>query len=451
MSTEVQIEPIPLTDLGNCQRFAQQHGGRVKFVHVWSKWFGFNGRYWVQDTSGEVMRLAKQTALNIYAEAAIFTDRKEAQEVARWAHSSQSRHRLQAMVDLAKSEQPIPLDHSTLDSDGWLLNCDNGTVDLKAGGKLGKHRPEDFLSMTTGVEYPTEDVPTPIWSRFLNEIFEGNAELIGFVQRLLGLALVGHVYEHVLPIAIGTGSNGKTVLLETACGVMGDYAMVATQGLLLVKKHQAHSTEVADLFRKRLVVVTETNDGARLDEGLVKSFTGGESIRARRMREDNWQFTPSHTLLMVTNHRPVVKGTDNGIWRRLRLVPFNAQIPPEKQDPSLAEKLKSEYPGILRWMVQGCLNWQLDGLNEPPEVLLATGGYRAEQDVLGAFLDDCCIIGGSYQIQASTLYTAYKHWTENNGERSENQRNFAARMVERGFERKKNNQIWYCGLTLADG
>jgi putative DNA primase/helicase len=452
VNTEVEqvAEPIPLTDTGNCERFAQQHGDCVKHVHLWGKWFLFNGRYWQHDTSGEVVRRAKQTARSIYAEAAMFTDRKEQKEVSRWAHASQSHHRIQAMLALAKSEQPIPLDHDTLDSDGWLLNSENGTVDLKTG-KLQKHRAADFQSMTTGVEFPTTDVPTPLWSKFLDDTFEGNAALIGFVQRLCGLALVGHVYEHILPIAIGTGSNGKTVFTETIRSVLGDYAMVATQGLLLVKKHQTHSTEVADLFRKRLVIVSETNDGSRLDEGLVKTLTGGEAIRARRMREDNWQFVPSHTLLLVTNHRPVVKGTDCGIWRRIRLVPFNAHIAPEKQDPALVEKLKPEYPGILRWMVQGCLAWQRGGLQEPPEVLGATGEYRAQQDVLGQFVDDCCIVGGSYQIQASPLYKAYRQWAETSGEHPENRRNFSARMVERGFEKKKNNQVWYVGLTLSEG
>lgn len=449
MSIDVEREPIPLTDLGNCQRFAQQHGGRVKYVHVWNKWLIWNGRYWQPDDSGEVLRLAKQTAQNIYGEAASFTDRKEAKAVAHWANRSQSKERLTAMLYLARSEQPIPLDHETLDSDGWLLNNENGTVDLKSG-QLGKHRPEDFLSMTTGVEYPTGKTSSPMWQKFLDEIFEGNERLIGFVQRLCGVALVGHVYEHVLPMAIGVGCNGKSVLTETIHSVLGDYAMTATQGLLVIKRFQSHSTEVADLFRKRLVIVSETSDGSRLNEGLVKSLTGGDQIRARRMREDNWQFTPSHTLLLVTNHRPVVTGRDHGIWRRIRLIPFNATIAAEKQDARLAERLRDEHPAILAWMVQGCLDWQQGGLQEPDEVLLATNEYKAQQDILGSFIDECCLVGDAYRVKSKTLYDAYREWSKQSGEDPETSRKFKAELVERGFETQKSGTNWVLGITLGE-
>ena len=221
------------------------------------------------------------------------------------------------------------------------------------------------------------------------------------MQRLCGVALVGGIYEHILPLAIGTGCNGKTVLCETVRCVLGEYGMAAPQGLLMVKRFQGHSTETADLFRKRLVIVSETNDDSRLNEGLVKSLTGGEAIRARRMREDNWEFNPTHTLLLVTNHRPIVKGRDVGIWRRLRLIPFNAQIVAEQQDAHLAEKLRAEYPAILAWMVRGSLDWQQGGLQEPQEVLVATDQYKAEQDVLGGFIDDCCLVGAEFRVKSA--------------------------------------------------
>jgi len=441
--------PTALTDLGNCERFAEQHGHNVKHVHAWNKWLVWNGRFWEHDRSGEVMRLAKKTARSIYTEAALFTGKEEAKKVARWAHGSQSKARLDAMLALARSEQPVPLNHDTLDSDGWLLNCNNGTLELK-NGKLREHQSDDFITMTTGIEYPRVEADAPLWSRFLNDIFEGNQDLIGFVQRLCGVALVGHIYEHILPIAIGVGSNGKSVLCETIRAVLGDYSMAAAQGILVASRNQKHSTEVADLFRKRLVIVSETDDGAKLNEGLVKSLTGGEAIRARRMREDNWQFEPTHTVLLVTNHKPVVKGTDHGIWRRLRIIPFNATIAAEKQDKRLTEKLRVEHPAILRWMVEGCLAWQQGGLQEPTEVLLATSEYKVEQDVLGGFVSDHCLTGEAYRVKSSAIYNAYRKWAEESGERIENRRQFSAHMAERGFEKVKNNQVWYLGITLSE-
>ncbi len=439
--------PTALTDLGNCERFARDHGGTVKYVHRWNKWLWWNGRYWEADNNGEIDRLGKQTAMRIYAEAADFTDKKEAQAVARWAHSSQSRHRLSAMLELAKSELPIPLDHETLDSDPWSLNCENGTVDLQTG-KLHKHRPEDFQSMTTGVDYPTTDKPVKLWLRFLSEIFEDNQELIGFVQRFCGVALIGKVYEHILAIAIGSGDNGKSVTTETWCNVLGDYALSAQQGLITTETRGVNSQGLSKLFRKRLVIVSETNDGARLNEGLVKRITGGDRICDRNLYENFWEFDPTHTLLMVTNHRPVVKGTDHGIWRRIRLIPFNAKIPVQKQDKKLTEKLRDEYPAILRWMVQGCLEYQKSGLQEPEEVLLATSEYRGQEDTLGTFIDDCCMVNSRYQIKAGSLYSAYRNWADTAGEKAETQRTFGQSMTERGFDRKRNNGLWYQGLTL---
>ncbi len=448
MTAEILTGPHDCTDVGNGERFAEQHGGKAKYIHAWKKWIIWNGKYWELDPSGEVERLAKQTASSIYIEASRFSDPKEARAYSDWAHGSQSRFRLSSMLAMAMSEQPIPCDYQTLDSDGWQLNCENGTVNLKTG-KLDKHRPADFITMSTGVEYPSVgQVNAPLWLSFLEDIFEGNQDLIGFVQRLCGVALVGHIYEHILPIAIGTGCNGKSVLCETIRAVLGDYAMAAAQGILIAKRNQQHSTEVADLFRKRLVIVSETDDGAKLNEGLVKTLTGGEAIRARRMREDNWQFDPSHTILLVTNHRPVVKGTDHGIWRRLRIIPFNATIAAEKQDKQLTEKLRAEHPAILRWMVEGCLAWHRDGLQEPAEVMLATKEYKSDQDTLGVFVDDCCMVGAAYQIKCAALYDAYKIWATSEGETVGSNRKFKTRMVEKGFETRKNVTNWYQGITL---
>ncbi len=202
------------------------------------------------------------------------------------------------------------------------------------------------------------------------------------------MALVGEVLENILAILHGTGANGKSVFIETICGMLGDdYAMFAAPTLLLVDRWGRHPTERADLFGKRLVCINETGEGNRLSESTVKQLTSREKIRARRMREDSWEFSPTHSIVLATNHRPEVRGTDYGIWRRLRLVPFGVVIPEPERDNELAEKLQSEWPAILRWAVAGCLAWQRGGLAEPEQVKVATAEYRAEQDVLGEFID----------------------------------------------------------------
>ncbi len=204
--------------------------------------------------------------------------------------------------------------------------------------------------------------------------------------------------------------------------------------------------------RRRLVAATETDDGCRLSEALVKQLTGGDQLRARRMREDFWGFTPSHTVILTTNHKPTIRGTDNGIWRRIRLVPFTVTIPDAEQDGDLKEKLKSEWPAILRWIVGGCVEWQREGLQPPDEVLAATASYRADMDVLGEFLKESCNVGDGYQARAGELYAVYSHWAEARGEFVESQTKFGLRLADRDYEkgRDQTNRVIYKGLGLRE-
>lgn len=441
-----------LSDVGNGERFAAQHGADLRFCHVWGKWLFWDGRRWSLDTTGEVMRRAKRTARSIYAEAAETPDKDRRESLARWAATSERRERLTAMIALAESEEPIPIAVESLDSDAWLLNVENGTLELRTG-ELREHRRDDYLTKCCPVEYPTEPGDDPeLWLSFLDRIFDSRQPLIDFVQRLMGASLVGEVLEHVLPIYYGPGSNGKSVKIETWAGMLGpDYAMKAPPGLLMVSRSDRHPTELADLHGKRLVAAMETADGGRLSEALVKELTGGDSVRARRMREDFWQFRPSHTVVLATNHKPTIRGTDFGIWRRIRLVPFTVTIPEAEQDRELTSKLRAEWPAILRWAVAGCLDWQRNGLQAPGDVLVATETYRADQDVLGEWLQDRCITGNSYTARASDLYHAYKDWATGRGEYVESQTRFGTRLAERGFgkDRDSGNRVVYRGIGLV--
>ena len=447
-----------LTDLGNGERFAAQHGANVRYCHAWKKWLVWDGTRWQLDSMGEIERLAKRTIRLIHLEAANENiDHDESEKISRHAHSSEQSGRIRSLLSLAQSEQPIPIAVESLDAEPWLLNCENGTIDLTTG-QLREHRQEDLITKRCPVEYPTEAGDEPVlWLEFLDKIFAGDAELIGFVQRLMGMSLVGEVLEHILIILYGSGCNGKTVLLEIWGGVLGpDYSMKAPHGFLMAKHNESHPTELADLFGKRLVAVAETTDGSRLSEALVKELTGGDTIRARRMREDHGEFKPSHTVVLATNHRPVVRGTDHGLWRRLRLIPFTVTISDDEKDENLANKLRRELPAILRWAVAGCIDWRRNGLQPPQQVMLATEEYRNSSDVFGSFLDECCLtstdptIRASYRIKASSLYANYKKWCEENGEFAETQTKFGTRLSERtdlGIYKKKISTVWWVGIT----
>jgi putative DNA primase/helicase len=263
-------------------------------------------------------------------------------------------------------------------------------------------------------------------------------ELRRFFKKLCGYALTGDVSEHVLPVLYGTGANGKSTILNALLAAVGDYGMQAVPDLLVAKKG-SHPTEVADLFGMRFVASIEVEDGRRLAESLVKQLTGGDKVRARRMRENFWQFDPTHKVFMAVNHKPEVRGTDTAIWRRLRLIPFTETIPPAEQDKKLPQKLEAELPGILAWAVEGCLEWRREGLQAPDEVRRATGQYRSEMDVIGAFLQDECEIGKGFRVPFTALYSRYEQWCEDGGERAETRRKFNARLKERGgFEARRS-------------
>jgi putative DNA primase/helicase len=365
------------------------------------------------------------------------------------------------MLELARSEPGIAVLPDQLDRDPWLVNCVNGTLDLR-DGKLRGHRREDYLTKLCPTPFDPE-AACPAWERFLLAIFRQDGELIRFVQRLLGRALSGDVSEQILPIFWGGGANGKSTLVNAIMRVMGpDYAMKASPDLLMSRRGERHPTELADLFGMRLVVASETHQGRRLDEALIKDMTSGERIRARRMREDFWEFDPTHKIILLTNHKPAVTGTDTGIWRRLRLVPFEETFwDPEdpnnhgkdlpealRQDKTLPERLQTEARGILAWLVRGCSNWLDDGLTLPDKVRVATADYRVAEDRLQHFLGECCLVGPNYRCRAATLYARYRKWCEDGGEESPKQRVFGEAMTERGFGRTTSNGTWYLGVTV---
>jgi len=428
------------TDLANSRRFVRLHGERVRHCHAWGKWVVWDSTRWALDTDGAVVRLAKSVADSVWAEARECGDTDALKFAARTASDKSIR----AFLNLAASD--VAVHPEDLDCNGWLLNCPNGTLDLRTG-ELRAHRREDMLTKITTASY-NADAGSFAWDRFLEDVFTVQP-LIDFMRRLLGYALTGDTREHVLPVFWGRGANGKSTLLESYMHALGpDYSGKATADLLLAKRSDGHPTAIADLHGKRFLACVETGDGRRLNEALVKELTGGDTLKARRMYEDFWQFAPTHKLALCSNHKPTVRGTDLGIWRRLRLIPFVESFTGTRADKTLPDKLKAEADGILAWAVRGCLEWQRGGLTEPDEVQAATAEYRSAEDTIARFLDECCAVTPDAETRGPDLYRRFREWCERGGEHPFSARRFASALEEKGFARRISNGVVWERIAL---
>jgi putative DNA primase/helicase len=346
---------------------------------------------------------------------------------------------------MVKSEPGVPVAPAELDRDPFLLNVLNGTLDLRTG-RLHDHDRADRITKLAPVEYDA-DATCPRWLAFLGRILDGNADLMTYLQRVVGYALTGDVGEQCLFFLYGTGANGKTTYLTAIKDMLGDYGNQSPAELLIAKTHESHPTERADLCGKRFVCTIETDQGKRMAESLLKQLTGGDSIKARRLYQDLFEFKPTWKLFLAANHKPVVRGTDHAIWRRIKLIPFTVTISEAEKDKDLPAKLTAEWPGILAWAVRGCLDWQKYGLGEPDEVRAATDAYRAEQDTIAGFISECLFVHPSAKAKASTLFEEYVKWS---GDRVMTQTEFGKRFEEQGFERKRFASGWfYLGVGVS--
>jgi putative DNA primase/helicase len=452
---DTKTEP-GLTDLGNAHRFAQEHRENIRFCWPWSRWLVWNGRFWSRDETGEIHRLAEATVRAMYKEAAESSSKEQRERLAGWAVKCESHERRLKMLASAQAIASIPILPADMDRDPWLLNVRNGTIDLRTGA-LRPHAREDLITRGINVNYDPAAV-YPTWTHFISELFAGDAETIAFVQRALGYSVTGAVSEDVFFILHGAGSNGKTTFNNCVHDLLDGYAGRVPAELLMIRQGERHPTELATLFRKRFVSCSETGDGRRLAEDRVKSFTSSDPITCRRMREDFWEFQPTHKLWVATNHKPQIRGTDHGIWRRVRLLPFiitfhepETDRKPQK-DPTLPERLRAERSGILRWAVEGALAWQREGLKTPKAVRDATEAYRAEMDVLAGFLEECCVFDEHAEAGASDLYRAYTCWCDNSDECAESQTSFGMRLRERGLtSHKRHGRKAWRGIRLKSG
>ncbi len=421
-------EPADRTDLGNCGRFVKEHAGVLRFVGPWARWFSWNGARWCEDHTGVAEHRAKETVRQLLHDAADAAAGPE-REAVRWALKSHDAGRIRDMLRLARSAPEFSIHHDALDADPWLLNVQNGTLNLRTG-RLRPHDPADLITKLAPVQFDP-DATCPTWDVFVDRSMGGNKALVGFLRRFVGYALVGVTREQVLGFLFGNGANGKSTFVMTLHAIMGDYAVRAPRGLLFESRN-SHPTALTTLFRARFVSCAEVPKGAALDEALVKDLTGGDLIMGRRMREDFWTFAPTHKLFLAGNHKPIVRDGDDGIWRRIRLIPWTVTVPPEERDPQLPEKLVREAPGILAWAVRGCLEWQRDGLGEPPAVTAATAAYRVESDPLREFFDLRLVFSPDAIVSRKDVRIAYEAHCKDNGDEAATPRELGAALRGRG-------------------
>lgn len=448
-----------LTDLGNAERLIAAHGADIRYCKLWAKWLVFDGRRWLIDNTMQVDRYARDVVRSILNEAANAEDLETRQKIAKHALASEQERRITGMMNLARTF--VTIAPAELDRDVWLLNCGNGTIDLKTG-KLRAHDRSDYITKLAPVDFDPE-AQAPRWQRFMLQVADQDAEQVAFTRRALGYSLCGDQSERVLLICWGSGRNGKSAMMETiAATIGGDYAFTLPAETLMVRRGgdddrlQQHR---AALRGARFAVASETAEGARMNEALIKSLTGNDRITGRYLYGEPFEFDPTHTLWLSTNHKPVIKDTTNSTWDRVRLIPFSVRFvthdecpdaPVElRANPTLRAELIEEAPGILAWLVAGCLEWRRSGIGTSRRIKDATREYRADEDLLGRFIEECCHVMKQAAIPATQLYGEYTKWSEQNGERPISQTAFGRALSERGFEKKRQrNGIEWLGLGL---
>ncbi|MCC6673473.1 MAG: hypothetical protein IT458_20615 [Planctomycetes bacterium] len=446
--TEREVTPSALrfTDLGNARALAEQHG--TDCIHVHGRgWFTWDGRRWAEDCTGEVTRRAKLLVGDMLRESAANPNDPTMRELARHALRSATRERIGAMVTLAASEERLAFRPSDLDANPHLLTVKNGTLDLRSGTLLAHDRAHLITKLAPAVYDP--EAQAPLWHAMLERILP-DAEVRSWLKEMIGYGATGLVLDHVVPILWGNGSNGKSTFIGAVQSVLGDYAKAVPAELLMASRGDRHPTERTELEGIRLAVAAETEEGGRLNEPVIKGLSGGDVISARKCGRDFYTFRPTHKLVLLTNHKPIVRGTDHGVWRRLRLLPFTVAIPKAEEDAALPSKLEKEASGILKWIVEGARRFLDRGrLPECAAVTTATEGYRESQDVLGRWIAEKCTITPAASCKSSILYASYKAHVEANGERLLSANAFATALEERGFEKVKASNVFWQGIDLV--
>ena len=432
-------------DTGNANRFKDLIEKSVRYSYTNRSWIFFNGQKWVEDVTGQIKSLADETIERMKIDFADCKNEDEEKVFTKHLKATRSSKGKTAMIK--ETEHLLSITQQALDNFKYLLNVSNGIVDLKKGNLI-KHDAEKFLTKVINYEY-SDKVDCPLWESFLNQIFNNDKDLIRYIQKAIGYSLTGNTEEQCAFFCYGTGRNGKSTFLDIISEIMGDYAInIQPETIMIRPGSSGASSDIARLKGARFVTSVEPNEGLRLNEGLVKQLTGGDKVTARKLYGNEFEFIPEFKLWMGTNHKPIIRGTDLGIWRRIRLIPFLVQIAEDKIDKNLKVKLQNELTGILNWAVEGCLLWKKEGLNIPSAIQQATNEYKSEMDVISSWLSECCEVTWASDEKASDLYKSYSDWANENNEYKMSNTKFGLEISKRHEKIQNRNGIFYKGLKL---
>ena len=424
-------------------RLAASHVDRLLYVHGIG-WHHFDGTRWTEDDSGHAGRAVLEVLSAALAES--IADKQLRADVAR----CESEGGILGVLGVASRLVEFAATVRDLDADPYLLNCSNGTLDLRTR-QVRPHDPRDRLTkVARGAYDPGTDCTE--WERFLGRVLP-DAEERAYLQRVIGQSVYGRVREHLFPVLIGTGANGKGTAYGAMTNALGDYATVINPELLMTRERGGiGGPEMMTLLGARLVIGSETEEGRKLDEATMKRLTGGDELTARRLYSPPVSWQPSHQIVYVTNALPTVKGNDPAVWRRVRVVPFDVVVPAEERDPTLPERLALHADAVLSWIVAGHFDYEDNGgMREPASVLHATGAYQADSDAVARFIADACETSPYVHATTREVFTAWTRWAASEGAETVSERKFSGELTRLGFEARKTNRgkVW-AGLKPAD-
>lgn len=437
-------------DTGNADRFIDRYGHLYKHSYITNKFYIYDGQKWKVDDRGAIRKLIDEMIENIKNEKVLHSEdvteeeaREAFQKYYKKTRGTQSKKNI--MNELMHRKTVTP---DEFDNDDMLLNVANGYVDLTSR-ELYKHDINRMFSQIANTDY-SEKMQPSVWLDFLNDIFAGDKEVIRYIQKALGYSLTGSTREQIMFILFGKGRNGKSIFVETIAEILGDYSNNMQAKSLMVQKNDNVNTDIARLSKARFVTSSEPNEGFRFDEGLIKQLTGGDKVTARFLYAEEFEYTPKFKIWVSTNHKPIIRGTDDGIWRRLVLIPFDVQIPEEKVDKDLKYKLLREAPAILNWMAEGAYMWMREGLELPEKLKDAGQTYRTEMDVVEQFIQEKCKRAEDVRETGKALYEEYKKWADENNEYKMDKNKFGKKLKEKFRSKKMNNGVNYLGVELTE-
>lgn len=454
VAAEEPKKQYDMTDSGNARRLYDKFGHIIRYSYNRKKWLYWDGKMWRLDDSGEIKKLADVICDDIKKEAYMEQDEKTQADMLKWATKTASSKNKEAMIKECQHLDGIPASPDEFDAFPDYINCQNGIVNLR-NGELMPHDSNFMMSKICYTEYDPSGDPPQLWLKFLDDVTDGDKELQTYIQKCVGYSLTGSTREQCAYFLYGMGNNGKSTFLDTIADMIGGYASNVQPETIMMKKFggEGANSDIARLKSARFVTSEEPTEGVRLNEGLLKQLTGGSKITCRFLYGDEFEYLPEFKIWVATNHKPIIRGTDFGIWRRIKLIPFEVNIPAAKVDKNLKYKLRKEFPQILHWAVQGCIKWINDkGLDEPKRVQEAVKEYKAEMDLLAGFMEQCIEIDyeGDLKISANDLFRVYSKWTKENNEYEMSSKKFFREIGKKLPEKGRNNKgIFYKDIKLT--